>query len=213
MRFFGPGQMIILRGHKNNMEIPAHRKKIAHTVTQAIGIEPSVRTYLDEKEQHSIDLLSLTDPDTRAIKIYCSIGVSESNNLVRQQDGNFKNVPVELLMTGYEPFDSIPNILVTCGFYITKNQWVCQPGAVFRKIIEIYHGDKEMKHVMFVPPFLWGDRLPAVEQEDKTVYFLLAVPISDQELEYLEQHGGQKLEALFEQHNIDLFDLDRKSIL
>ena len=69
-----------------------------------------------------------------------------------------------------------------------------------------------MKHVMFSEPFLWDD-LSNIEQEDKVITWLMIVPISDAELQYLKEYGSDALETLFEEKNIDIFDLERKSVV
>jgi len=43
--------------------------------------------------------------------------------------------------------------------------------------------------------------------------FLLAIPISDAELQYKNQNGLSALESIFEEKNVDIFDLDRASVL
>ncbi|WP_376749287.1 suppressor of fused domain protein [Anaerospora hongkongensis] len=40
----------------------------------------------------------------------------------------------------------------------------------------------------------------------------MAVPISDKEFEYAIEHGTDALENLFEEVQIDIFDLKRKSV-
>jgi len=39
------------------------------------------------------------------------------------------------------------------------------------------------------------------------------VPISEKERRYAEENGSEALEELSEEHHIDLFNLNRKSIL
>ena len=42
---------------------------------------------------------------------------------------------------------------------------------------------------------------------------LLHKPISDKELEYINEYGDEKFEELLEEKNINVFDIYRKSIL
>jgi hypothetical protein len=57
-----------------------------------------------------------------------------------------------------------------------------------------------------------NDDLTTLELEGKTVAWLLGVPISDGERSFAEENGGDALEALFEEHQIDIFDLTRPSV-
>lgn len=70
-----------------------------------------------------------------------------------------------------------------------------------------------MKHIMFTPPFLWEDKLSRVEIDNRKIYPLLLVPISDKELEYKNKYGTDALEILFENEAIDIFDIKRKSVV
>ncbi|MMZ71657.1 Antitoxin YqcF [compost metagenome] len=70
-----------------------------------------------------------------------------------------------------------------------------------------------MKHMLFVPPFLWEEQLQTIDFQDKKVAWLLAVPISENEYLFAQEYGSNKLEDLFEQKQIDIFDIERKSVL
>lgn len=67
-----------------------------------------------------------------------------------------------------------------------------------------------MKHVMFVDPFLWP--LRSHKFSSKIAAWLFAVPISEKEFEFAEKNGGGALAKAFEKHQIDVFNLHRKSI-
>jgi competence protein ComGC len=55
--------------------------------------------------------------------------------------------------------------------------------------------------------------LKTQEFPTKKVAWLLAVPISDKEKDFLTENGSDALESLFEEKQIDIFELDRKSIV
>jgi len=55
------------------------------------------------------------------------------------------------------------------------------------------------------------DKLEDFRVDDKIVNFLLAIPISDHELEFKNKNGSEALEDLFQENEVDVFDLDRKS--
>ena len=69
-----------------------------------------------------------------------------------------------------------------------------------------------MQHILFIPPFLWEDKLTTLSFNDKKIAWLLVIPISEKELEYAKKHGTDALENLFEEYQIDIFDLKRKSV-
>ena len=49
--------------------------------------------------------------------------------------------------------------------------------------------------------------------EGQAVAWLQAVPISDPERDLAEREGSDSLEDLFERQQIDVFDLDRPSVV
>ena len=49
--------------------------------------------------------------------------------------------------------------------------------------------------------------------DDNIVKWLMAIPISDNELEYLNNNGVDAFENLLEQNDTEVFDIYRKSII
>ncbi len=193
------------------MSVSQDNIKIARFVAEAIGFKPKVNAYWDEKEENSLDILEVIDPIDQNVKFYCTLGLSDFENNIDFNDGT-RNIPIEILMSGNEIYEKIPNILSTCGFYLAKNKWNCQPNTVFKDQIRMYYENTDMEHILFTAPFLWSDKLAPLELEHKTVNWLFAVPISDKELIYKEQLGTEALLDLLEQKGIDIFDLKRKSV-
>ena len=70
-----------------------------------------------------------------------------------------------------------------------------------------------MKHLFFTSPSLWQDNLETLDLETKKVAWLMAVPISEAERQYKEANGADALEDLFEEHQVDILDLTRKSVV
>lgn len=79
--------------------------------------------------------------------------------------------------------------------------------------ISEYYPDLTCKHVMLVTPFLWDRDLQKQVIEGLSHLWLQVVPITDEEADYLMRHGSDALESIFEEHQIDLFDLNRPSCL
>jgi len=194
------------------MEVSQDNIKLARFLAGAIGFEPNVYPYYDDGESHQIDILSLKDPIDELVGIYSSIGLSDYENLVAVSDGK-NNIPIELMMTAYTRFESATNILSTCCFYIIKDKFECRPGAVFMRMVEFYIKDSPMKHIYFTSPFLWQEKLDQLHLDSKHVAFLLCIPISDRELQYKLEHGDDALESLFQDNEINIYDLYRESVL
>ena len=194
------------------MEVSSENKELAKYITTIVGINRTVQRYWDDKKENYLDIFTCDDPIYPKIKIYGTIGLSDHPNAVEMKNGEHKNVPIELLMSGYSNFEKIPNILSTCGFYMLKNQWTCQWGSVFMRMVDFYY-QKEMQHVVFDSPFLWENKLEPLTLTSKTVHWLHAILISEKELEYRNKNGFNALRDLFEKKEVDIFDVDRKSII
>ncbi|MPQ45126.1 suppressor of fused domain protein [Clostridium tarantellae] len=104
-------------------------------------------------------------------------------------------------------------MLSSCAFNIINTKFSCYPGAIFKNVVEFYIPNNSMKHILFTHPFLWDDRLETLSFENKKVAWLLAVPISEEELNYANCNGLDALEELFDEKQIDIFDLNRESII
>lgn len=70
-----------------------------------------------------------------------------------------------------------------------------------------------MKHILFTNLLPYMNELKALYLEDKIVSWLLAVPISEKEYLYSLNYGVEKLETLLEKKQVDIANLDRKSII
>lgn len=188
-------------------------KKLSNYITNIVGVNKMIDRHYDKEKKNFIDIFTCDDPLYPRIKICGTIGVSDHPNTIEMNDNSFKDIPIELLIGGYREFRMLPNILSTAGFYITNNGWECQPGSVFMRIVEMYFETSEMKHIMFISPFLWEDKLHPLKLETKTVHWLLCIPISDEELEYKMENGTSALEDIFQEKDIDIFDINRKSAI
>lgn len=154
-------------------------------------------------------MLSCNDRPYDGVTSYSTIGLSGHSI-----DQTVDNLPLRVEIVGAcaSGYECFPNILGSCAFNIINTKFTCYPGAIFQNVVKYYIPDSPMKHILFTPPFLWEDKLTTINFDDKKVAWLLAVPISDKEFEYAKKYGTDALENLFEEHQIDIFDLKRKSV-
>lgn len=124
-----------------------------------------------------------------------------------------ENCYTEILGASYSHFEAFENIISSVAFFMIKDKWKATEGTVFEAMIEMYYPDIEMKHIYFTLPFLWEDKLENFSLNGMNICFLLVIPISDNELNFLNQYGKEAFETLLEDNNIDIFNLNRKSIL
>lgn len=191
------------------MGISSENKMIAKSALLAFGGKPSVSKYWDDTNVSNIDMLSTVNRPYDGVTSFSTIGLSD-HSIDYSVDG--KPLRLEIVGACASEFEHFPNILATCAFCVINTKYSISPRKVFRDIVKMYYPSSEMKHVLFVSPFLWED-LKTLDFPDKKVAWLLAVPISENEYLFAQEKGTEALEDLFEQKEIDIFDIERKSIL
>jgi antitoxin YqcF len=192
------------------MRISSARKEIARRAAAVFGGRPRVDRYWDEAERNSVDMLSCADSPCVGVNSYATLGVSESPLF---SDGRELNVRAELVGACSSKWTEFPNYMATAAFSVIKDKMLVAPGIIVPHALAMYNASKTMKHFLLLPPFLWEGRLETIALEDRTVAWLLTVPISDQELRLANAESVAVLEEIFENKQIDIFDLARVSVV
>ena len=190
--------------------ISSENKQIARTILDVIGGTPNVWSYLDDNNKSKVDLLSCIDIPAKSITSYSTIGLSDYSIGLRVGE---VSLGIEIAGACRTEYEFYPNIISTCAFNIINSGFKCRPGATFKHIVGMYYPEYSMKHILFLPPFGWRNEFPTLEFPKKKVTWLLTVPISDMELAQINQKGVDSLETLFEERQIDIYNLGRESVL
>ena len=191
-------------------DVSTDNKTIARTAVGAFGGSPKVTRFWDADEESFVDLLTCEGGPRDGVTSFSTLGLSDSPLLV---DGREAGIRVELVGACASTCDAFGNILSTAAFCIINSKWSCSPGTMFPDIVGMYDCSSTMKHLLFVPPFLWEERLETLDFDSKTVAWLLAVPVSDAEYAFAQSEGVEALENLFEEKQIDIYDINRPSVL
>ena len=185
-------------------------KQISKYLVGIIGGEPRFEKFLDKKEESSVVIMKILNRPEEGVCSYSTIGLYEHPIGLKYKEQKLR---VEFLLTLDQKETSAANILATSAFHVINSGHKCYPGVIFHDIVGMYRSDTQMKHIMFTSPFLWDEKLKGFQIDDMVIEWLLAVPISENECKYAEEFGSEALEDLFEQHGIDIFTLERVSIL
>jgi len=180
-------------------------KILAKTLVGVFGVKPQISRYWDEKERSFVDIMVCEHSPQPNVFTYATLGLSDhmlTNERTR----------VEFVGAFGAAFKESANIISTAAFCVINSKWEVRPGAIFPDVVCMYRNGSEMKHLLFCPPFLWNN-LKTQELSDKTVAWLLLVPISENERRFAEENGSDALEGLFVEKQIDVFNLDRRSVL
>ncbi len=142
---------------------------------------------------------------------YATLGMSRFDNGGLQFEG--KPLRVELLGACQSEFVHMPRALNSCALNAAKSGYQVRPGVVHPNVLAIHVPDIQLKHLLLIPPFLWGSNPPLREFDDIVVDWLLAVPISDSEVEFARRYDSDRLQQVFAERQIDMFDINRPPVV
>ncbi|WP_239122651.1 suppressor of fused domain protein [Sphaerisporangium siamense] len=189
---------------------PSNRA-IARRTAEAFGSRPRVHRYHDDQGRGFVDIAAAQDVPHAGVTSYATLGLSGAP--MEMPDGGECPLRIELLGACKSSFESFANALAASAIRIISTRKFCAPGVIFPDILTTPGEAGDMKNFVFLSPFLWDDPFEAMELDDKKVAWLLAVPISDAELQYALDRGVPELESILEANSIDMFDLNRSSVL
>jgi antitoxin YqcF len=190
------------------MSVSEENKYLAKAALKAFEGKPSVFKYWDDNNKSSVDILFCDDKNGDGVVSFSTIGLSDFS--IGHEE---KKVPIRVELVGASDFDCFPNVLATCAFNIINSKFDCSSGTIFKNVVKIYLPESPMKHILFLSPILWEDKLKTMKFENKHVAWLMAIPISEEEMNYADKNGIEALEELFEEKQINVFDLKRRSII
>ena len=159
-------------------------KRIAHNILEIIGGKPKVIEYWDSFRESMIDIFIGVDRPYEGITSYSTIGLSSYPIDLKTKDN--RKLRVEFIGACDSSSDMFANIISTCAFNIINDKYSCDPGTVYPNVVSEYYPDTEMRHVYFTTPFLWEDT-HSLEFDDIIITWLMAIPISDNEFEFLKK--------------------------
>lgn len=196
--------------HNSFMSGPSNdNRTLAKMVAAAFGGNPNVRRFWDDHHENHVDILDCKDRPQVGVSSFATLGLSDSPLCL---DGAEYAVRAELVGACGNSFSDFDHAMATAAFCVMNSKWFCAPGVVFPDVLSMYSCSPTMKHILFVPPFLWEDELKTMKFETKNVAWLLVVPISEEEREYGIVNGFDALEDLLMGNKIDVFDLRRASV-
>ncbi|SFT02500.1 suppressor of fused domain protein [Marininema halotolerans] len=192
------------------MSVTEEKKIIAKSALHSFGGTPSVYRCWDDNRNSHVDLVTCKNRPYEGINSSATIGLSDFSIGYSAGDVPLRT---EIVGAANSEFEWFPNVLSTCAFNVINSQMECGMGKIHHDVIEMYYPSFEMKHILFVPPFLWEESLKTIDFPDKKVAWLMAIPISENEYRYAKEKGSEALEDLFEKKEIDFYDLKRKSVV
>ena len=181
-------------------------KKIAKYALSFMNGKPQVFAYHNDDNTKTIDIMTCEYDDQNDTSL-STIGLS---NVDIGYVVDELPLRVEIAMAGISNDESFANILASTAFTI-QDLKDCKFGMVIENvIIEDYVKNTELKHVLLLHPVFW-EKYEKLVENDEIVAWLMAIPITDSEKEFIKKESVEKFDKLLEEKRVDITDLHRKS--
>jgi len=191
-------------------KVSPENQNLAQFVGKVFGGDWSMAAHNDENGQAVVYTLAGKDKTKPGVLSHATIGLSDYQ---LGQDKSGISLGAELVCGGYERFDYIDLALANAARFVMGNSLKFKPGTIFANLLSDFDDNSQMNHILFAVPSLWNNQLYPLQFQTKTVLWLQAIPISDSEKEYGEQHGPDALGNKLTGGKIDLYDLRRESVV
>lgn len=186
---------------------PPFERDLGRAIRAAFGAETKVVRFGDDNGIDDCFIVSGANCPVEGVTSYGSVGLCRTT-----QRAGTADVKVEIVAACASGTPHIDNLVASCVFESVKNGANIVYGAHISDIIVQYGVTRTLRHVTFVAPFLWRG-LNKLDVNGQAVLCLLMLPISDAEKNYLESHGIDALEAIFNDQQIDIYDINRASVV
>lgn len=188
-----------------NIAIAKFLRDVFHTT-------PEVRRVLNRDESKSLDVVIAKNVPEAGVVTYSTLGMSDV--VFKHDDGQPYDFKMEIVASDDTGTGFIPDILFEVYNHALENpDWNCSPGSVLQNLIVHWKADTEMKHGYFTSSFFIEELGELQEIHGEHVIWVMLIPISQKELEYLQKHGDDAFETLLEEGAANILDYDRESLL
>lgn len=191
-------------------EVTTKHKYLASHVASVFGVQrPSGARFGDEKGSSDVFILEVENSPQIGVKSFSTIGLSDSPLFFKGVEFGAR---VEIVGACGSSFFGFADVISTAAFCVINSNWFCAPGVIFPGVLEAHDISSTMSDVYFANPFLWPG-LETIHIEGKNIAWLLAVPVSKAETDFAQKNGSEKLESLFSERSIDIFNINRASVV
>lgn len=184
--------------------------KIAKYIRQAMGAPPAgILEHWDRDRRGSVMVARFDDVPEEGALTWATANLSDHPLMFR---GKEYETRLELVCAAWKKHQKFGDAMIACALNIINDQWFAAPGEIYEGVVAAYPGlSKTLKHVMFVPPYIWEDQLKTLQVENYKVSWLMVIPISEAERKLADKKNPSALMRALEENDVDIFDLDRKS--
>jgi antitoxin YqcF len=193
------------------MPISEADKRVGLKVADAFddGEFDRVARFWTEDESAFVDVAKYDGSPGPGIASYATLGLSAAPLMDGTTEMPFR---VEICGAADDGYDGFANMLASVAFEVLDGGFV-YPDRIIGGVVEGYYPDLEMKHLLLMSPFLWGERLRSFDAGGRQVAFLQAVPISNAELDLAMRTSVDEMTDLLMARGAEPTDLARASVV
>jgi antitoxin YqcF len=180
-------------------------------IESSFGAKPKIVSYDIKKQNGYVAEIALaTAVNGRSYRYvsYSTVGLSLIP-LVRTDSG--KEYRLELVSACAVNSTDWYRVILNAASFIAEEQWACSPGCYIEKIVSP-EVSKSLRHLVFAYPTLWK-MSNLIQIHGLPLRFLLILPITDGELQFLKDQGFAKLEERLVEADFNCCDLNRESVV
>ena len=170
------------------------------------GKAETLRFYNKNKDK-SIDIVTSIESIYREVAVHNTIGLFKTDIGLTVDE---RSLRVELISVGDRDDDIMAEIMATVAFEI-MDSGSCYRGKIYKNAVTVYDATYDAKHIILLDPVFW--EYEPLKVEDYIITWLLLIPISSEELRFLEENGIPAFEELLSEQSTDITNRKRKSIL
>lgn len=191
------------------MEFKDYAKKIVGKLKENLRGEIKTTVSKTETGEVSTYIVESEEDVWEGTVTYGTVGLLTLSTGYVYEHKPLVNELMAVVNTKYKGYGTVLGSVVTNAKYFGMT---AIEGSIHKDVIGMYYPNEEMKHVVLTQSMYW-EGLYTLDLGEKVETWLLAIPISDGELEYLETEGMESLLNIFEEKGVYIADLNRDSVV
>jgi len=194
----------------NMNQQPSFRSLEVRDYLLSVFGNPAADVYAHDNSKGTVRVGIIHAPNSpeEGLTTYATVNLNEAPNRFGDTD-----LRAELIAVVESGHDGFANAIGTVAANCIEDGLPIAPGVVHRNALANYPGlAPQLPHMLMTYPMDYGEEFAEIPTSEGPVYGLQALPISQAEAQFLEEHGFEALEQAFMDAELNYFDLRRASI-
>lgn len=187
------------------MEFKDYAKKVVSNFKESV--RGGVKTYLTRNDLGEVStyIAETKDDIWEGTTTYATIGLLKENTGYEYEGKPLVTELVAVINSKEEGFANVLGSIVTNTKYFGKES---VEGSVHEDVVSQYYPNATTRHIVLTQSVFW-EGLYTLDIGDKVLAWLSVIPITDDELVYLEHNGLDSLLNKLEDKGANVSDLER----